>query len=181
MKMILFVRDVEIIFKKRLDEWKNKIINEWKKTWPNIAIQFIIFVIIGFFFSWFITDALKPHTDISVECQINEGTNANYSLDVSFNNKADFAGKNFYVYLWNVKAFSSGGNSLVFDRCNRIIRTNDDIDVRFMFFCDFIPPKSKFDLSIESDLDENIVASKSIWFEWWGETTPHQQKHIQCN
>ncbi len=102
-------------------------------------------------------------------------------MDVSFNNKADFAGRNFYVYLWKVKAFSHGGNNLVFDHCDRIIRTDDDRDIRFMFYCDFIPPKSKFDLSLESDLDENIVASKSIWIEWWGETTPHQQKHIQCN
>ena len=181
MKMILFVRDVVIIFKKRLNEWKNKLINEWKETWPNFIIFVIIGLLFSYGFSYVITNALKPQTDISVECQINEGTNANYSLDVSFNNKADFAGKNLYVYLWNVNAFSHGGDSLVFDRCNRIIRTNDDIDIRFMFYCDFIPPKSKFDLSIESDLNENITASKSIWFEWWGETTPHKKELIFCD
>ena len=97
----------------KLKQYTTKMYTEYLKNWPNLWLQFIIFVIIGLLFSYLITDALKPQTDILVECQINEGTNANYSLDISFNNKADFAGKNLYVYLWNVNAFSYGGDSLV--------------------------------------------------------------------
>ena len=52
---------------------------------------------------------------------------------------------------------------------------------RFNIYCDMIPPKSTWDFRIDSDLHKEIIKTKSIYIEYWGETTPHKEEWVFCN
>jgi hypothetical protein len=163
--------------------WKilSKLWKEWKEEWPKYVLEILIIVIIGGLIFWGITESLKPQTDISVDCKISKGTITNYTLDISFYNKADFAGKKFYMYIWGVTSSSWGSNYAVSEHCRRIEELEVDYRNRFKLFCDFIPPQSKFGFSIYTDLNEDIINTKRIKIEWWGETTPYKEESVLCD
>ncbi len=161
-----------------------RIPEELKKNWPNFFWQFIIFVIIGFSVTILISSSLKPQTDIDVKCKINESntTNyANYSLDILFKNNADFAGKNLYIYIWGITSKSWGSDHKVSEHCKIIKEEEIDYKSRLKIFCDFIPPNTEFRFGIDTNLNEEIIRTKKIKIEWWGETTPYEKEFIDCD
>ncbi len=146
----------------------------------EIKIQVILGVIIILIGLW-IPSQLKPSTDIDVSCKISEGLNANYTLEVFFNNKADFSGKNFFIYLWSVETDSYGTDYFVDEQCERIREIEVDSHDRVKFHCDFIPPNTVSSFDLGTDLTDEIIEKNGLKIEWWGETTPHKKEFIKCN
>jgi hypothetical protein len=155
---------------------------EWKENWPKLIIELIFLTVVGglilFALTYFITEQLKPETDISVGCEIKKGINANYTVDIYFDNKASFAGDDFYIYIWGITSSIWNSNFSVSEQCRRIQELDIDSDKRFKIFCEFIPPKSKTVFNIDSELNEEIISSNSIKLEWWGRTTPYSTKKL---
>jgi len=159
----------------------NQIRKEAKDNWPRLLLEFIIFIIVGTLMSWYLTNELKPETDIDVSCNIEPGTNTNHSLEISLYNKADFAGKQFYLYIWHVNSSSWGSDYSVAEHCNRIQEEYVDKVARFKIYCNMIPPQSNFSISIDTDLGESTIMTKKLEVEYWGETTPYTHRFITCN
>lgn len=155
-----------------------------KEEWPRLLFDFLVLVLIGGLITlalgWWIPNELKPRTNILVECNIKEGTNANHVLNVVFYNKADFAGKNLYVYLRGITSSSWGSDYSVSELCKRIQDDPVDFIDRVKIVCSFIPPKSEFLVSIDTKLNKEIISKKSIEIEWWGETTPRKRQMMRC-
>ena len=153
-----------------------KIEKQLKKNWPDYLIRFVLFVIVGAIVGIIITNSLKPETDISVDCSIDQQT-----LDVSFYNKADFAGKQLYIYLWDVILTGRSNDYSVSETCEISNAPGVDSIGRTKIFCKMVPPKSNFSFTIHSKIGENVLKTKSLYIEWFGETTPYKKKTIQCN
>jgi len=156
---------------------------ELRENWPKYVIEGFFVLVLGlfvFFIQLQVTDSLKPQTDISVECKITKGVNANYSLDIYFDNKADFAGKQFYTYVWGVTSNNFASKFSFSEHCKHIVESEIDAERRLKTFCDFIPPKTKWSYSINTNLNEEIIRTNRIKIEWWGETTPHKKEFIIC-
>ena len=157
-----------------------KLCKEWKATWPSLVLQFVLFSLITGFIGYFVTEELTPSTSISVDCQIRETIGNSYTLDVSFKNKADFAGDDLFIYLWGVTSDNWESVYSASEQCERIKESELDLKHRFKIFCDFIPPESRFGFSIHSLSNKEIISTNSVQVEWWGKTTPYKKEVIVC-
>lgn len=146
----------------------------------DILIVGVVGVLISATLGFVITSALKPRTDIVVSCLVREGVNANYSLTVEFKNNAEYAGRQFYSYLWGVKSWSWGSDYSVSEHCEAVRKLEVDVRDRFKIYCDMIPPLSKWGYTIDTDLEEEIIQSRELTVEYWGETTPYRKEPIRC-
>lgn len=153
-----------------------------EKNRASYILQLIVLIVLGSLIVLWIPSKLKPQTDISVDCEISKQDNvsSSYSLKISFNNKADFAGKNFHIYIWRVTSNSWGSDYSVSEHCERVQESDTDRTSRFKIYCDFIPPKSEFGFHIDTDLNEEIIKTGRIDVEWWGETSPYEFKSLLC-
>jgi len=156
-------------------------LDRWKKNWPDYIIQLIVLVIFGYLITLGISNTIKPQTDISVSCKILKGVNANYSLEIYFDNKADFAGEDFYIYLWLITSNGWGTDYVVSEHCKRIEELDVDRTHRFKVYCNFIPPKTKFDFLIDTDLNNLTIENRTLDIEWWSKTTPYKHQIILCS
>lgn len=154
---------------------------EWKKKAPSLIIQIFVLIIIGNLIVYGISDLLKPQTDIDISCEISLSSKEGfYEVDLTLDNKANFAGKNFRMYVWNVISGDWGSGWEVDRQCEHIDETGADRK-RFHFYCDFIPPNTEFNLTISNaNLTGDIIETKHIRIDWWGETTPYKEEVILC-
>lgn len=156
-----------------------KIIKQLSEKWPDYLLQLIIIVGFGTIIVLGVTQTLKPETDISVRCEISKGINADYSLDLFFENKANFAGKQFYIYVWGINSSGWRKNYSVSEHCERKRELEIDYKNRLRIYCDFIPPRTNFNFSIDTNLNEEIINTGTLKLEWWGETTPYSGKRYE--
>jgi hypothetical protein len=156
----------------------NEIIKQLKKNWPDYTIQFILLILVGGLITQCVAESLTPKTDISVSCDIKE---TGKSLQVSFYNNADFAGKQLYIYLWDVILEGRSNDYSVSEECSIANAPGIDCIGRTKIFCDVIPPKSEFSFTIYAKLSEEILKTRKLEIEWFGETTPYKKKVIPCD
>jgi len=142
-----------------------------KNEQKYLIIEFILLVIFGVILSYFISEALKPQTDISVNCKFYKSINSNNTLNVSFTNNADFGSRGFYIYIWGITSGGWVNSYVVSDQCERIMNQSIDMTDRFKIYCKFIPPKSTFEFNIYADLKTNTT-SEDVIIQWWGESSP---------
>lgn len=153
----------------------------WKKQRASLILQLIVLVILGFAITWYLADVFKPQTDIDIRCEIANlyHPEINYSLKIYLNNKADYGGEDFYFYIWNIKTNSWSTDYFVSEHCERITELGVDVR-RFKAICDFIPPKTEIEFTLDSNLNEDVIANNSIEVEWWGKTTPYKKEFVNC-
>lgn len=156
----------------------SKIVKQWKDHWPDYLIQFILFVIFAFLLNFILSNSLKPQTDIEVYSPNIEklhNVSADYKIELVFNNKADFPGEDFYIYVWGITSTSWGSDYPTSEHCKRIEELDVDYQHRFKIYCDFIPPESKFGFHIDFELDDRANKSRLISLEYWGKSTPYDR------
>ncbi len=160
-----------------------EILKAWKAHRAEYILQFFVFAIIsaivGGVLLWGITSSLKPRTDVSVTCEISTNPVPNYALTIDFENKADFAAKQFTVIVYNIRRKGWLTTGVVTEHCKRVV-DNSTTPSRFKMHCEMIPPKSQFGFTIYSDLNDKILSSNKILMKWWGETTRYEEKYVTC-
>lgn len=166
-----------------IKEIYSKIIKQWKNNWPDYIIQFLILGLILWGFITILEDSLKPKTDIQIDYSIEklQNVSADYKLNIIFNNKADFAGEDFYIYVWGITSNSWGSSHSTSEHCVRKKDIEIDWKSRFKIYCDFIPPKSNFGFGIDFEFNERAQNLTMISIEYWGKTTPYDKKWINVS
>jgi len=157
---------------------KNRVVKQWKDHWADYLIQFMFLGLFLWIFTTILSDSLKPQTDIEVYSpNISKLYNVSedYRIELVFNNKADFAGEEFYLYVWGLTSGGWGSDYPASEHCKRIEELEVDYQHRFKIYCDFIPPKSKFGFHIDFELDNRANKSGFISVEYWGKTTPYDR------
>jgi len=169
---------MNIMIKKVATDIRNKILSQWKKNYPDYIIQFFLFVIFALALNSLLSNSLKPQTDINVSINVYKlyNVSADYKIDLVFDNKANFAGEDFYIYVWGMTSSSWDSSHATSEHCERIKKEELDYKNRVKIYCDFIPPNSKFGFGIDFELDEKSSNSEVIIIEYWGKTTPHESE-----
>lgn len=158
---------------------------QWNKNWPDYVIQFVFLGVILLIITANITESLKPRTDIEVYKPTilkidNESTD--YQVDIKFHNKANFAGEDFYLYVWGITVGGWVNDYPTSEHCEIIRDLEVDYQHRVKIHCDFIPPNSEFIFSFSgTQFDNEANKTGKIALQWWSKTTPLTEKQFQID